>query len=212
MANKRTGGTSPRGRDVSVTEDNVDTATDVDQEMAAISRDLDAIGCQLGSGNQAEEGQLAQISLQLDTIQQLVERFSGDVCPHQDGDTEGEVPCGLDASERLPDEIWVTVFSFLSQQELCVLATVSRRFYRLALDPSLWRQECGRILAVGQDFHLYRNCLTSEFYNRARHRPNAGIFFYQQKFKTWAMTLKSYVLVLRDLLCKNIEYRKDSNY
>ncbi len=41
---------------------------------------------------------------------------------------------------RLPDEMWIKVFSFLSQPELIVLTTVSSRFYRLALDPSLWRE------------------------------------------------------------------------
>ena len=46
-----------------------------------------------------------------------------------------------DMSERLPDEMWVKVFTYLSQLELCDLSTVSTRFYRLALDPSLWREE-----------------------------------------------------------------------
>jgi hypothetical protein len=62
---------------------------------------------------------------------------------------------------RLPDEVWIKVFSFLSQQELIVLTTVSSRFYRLALDPSLWREES--------------SCSPHQYFTV---RSNCGLFFY----------------------------------
>jgi hypothetical protein len=63
-----------------------------------------------------------------------------------------------DMTGRLPDEMWVTVFSYLSQPELCSLATVSRRFYRLAMDPSLWREggRCRKfVLLKGQSHEIF---------------------------------------------------------
>ena len=44
-----------------------------------------------------------------------------------------------DIAKRLPDEIWLKIFSSLGQRELCSIATVSTGFCRLSRDPSLWR-------------------------------------------------------------------------
>jgi len=38
----------------------------------------------------------------------------------------------------LPDEVWLKVFSFMCQGELCVISLVSKHFLRLSRDPSLW--------------------------------------------------------------------------
>jgi hypothetical protein len=32
------------------------------------------------------------------------------------------------------------VFSFMTKPQLCRISTVSKRFHRLAMDPSLWRK------------------------------------------------------------------------
>ena len=40
--------------------------------------------------------------------------------------------------EKLTDDLVLKVFSYLSTQELCSCARVSRRFYHLAWDPKLW--------------------------------------------------------------------------
>ncbi|CAG0917633.1 unnamed protein product, partial [Notodromas monacha] len=40
--------------------------------------------------------------------------------------------------DRLADDLILKIFSYLSTQELCSCARVSRRFYHLAWDPKLW--------------------------------------------------------------------------
>jgi hypothetical protein len=51
-------------------------------------------------------------------------------------------PGGLNISllEQMPDEVILKVFSFMTKPQLCRISTVSKRFHRLAMDPSLWRK------------------------------------------------------------------------
>lgn len=41
--------------------------------------------------------------------------------------------------DRLPDDIVLQIFGWLSTGELCTISRVSRRWYNLASDPSLWK-------------------------------------------------------------------------
>jgi hypothetical protein len=136
------------------------------EQLKLISRKLDGIDQHLGSSQREEVGlQIVESSDQppttgkqpqncdnkLGTPQQIID--TGPLPrnvheqelrePPRTGKTHGSVAEELTGFKlaRLPDEVWIKVFSFLSQQELIVLTTVSSRFYRLALDPSLWREE-----------------------------------------------------------------------
>ncbi|GBL87412.1 F-box/LRR-repeat protein 7 [Araneus ventricosus] len=44
--------------------------------------------------------------------------------------------------DRLPDELILRIFSFLSSNQLCVCARVCRRWYFLAWEPQLWTTVC----------------------------------------------------------------------
>jgi Leucine-rich repeat (LRR) protein len=61
------------------------------------------------------------------------------------------------ALEQLPDELLLKVLSFLYHEELCTVSEVSKKFRRLAFDPTLWKHivleewprmslECWRLL------------------------------------------------------------------
>lgn len=45
----------------------------------------------------------------------------------------------VDFTQWLPNELWLMVFGFLSREDLCHCATVSRRFCDLTSDPAFWR-------------------------------------------------------------------------
>lgn len=38
------------------------------------------------------------------------------------------------------DDIWLSIFSFLEKQDLCLVATVNKTWARISCDPSLWRE------------------------------------------------------------------------
>jgi hypothetical protein len=110
----------------------------------------------LGTPQQIDTGPLPRNLYEQELRPPLKTGLTGDTC-------HGSVAEELAGYQlaRLPDEVWIKVFSFLSQQELIVLTTVSSRFYRLALDPSLWREESS--CSVHQYFTVRSNC---------------GLFFY----------------------------------
>jgi hypothetical protein len=135
------------------------------EQLKLISRKLDGIDQHLGSSQREEVGlQFVESSDQLSTTGKQPQTCDDKLGTCQLIDT-GPLPRSVHEQElrkppktgqthesvaeeladfqlsRLPDEVWIKVFSFLSQQELIVLTTVSSRFYRLALDPSLWREE-----------------------------------------------------------------------
>ena len=45
----------------------------------------------------------------------------------------------IDHFERLPDQVVLRIFSYLSARSLCKCSAVSRRFHVLAWQPQLWR-------------------------------------------------------------------------
>jgi hypothetical protein len=47
---------------------------------------------------------------------------------------------GSSPFERLSDEVILPIFSFLTQPQLCGIASVNKRFQTLALEPSLWKK------------------------------------------------------------------------
>jgi hypothetical protein len=138
------------------------------EQLKLISRKLDGIDQHLGSSQREEVGQqFVECSDQppktgkqpqtgdnkLGTCQQIIDtgplprsvnkqelRSPPKTGQTRDNGSIAEELAGFQLA-RLPDEVWIKVFSFLSQPELIVLTTVSSRFYRLALDPSLWREE-----------------------------------------------------------------------
>jgi hypothetical protein len=159
----------------------IDQLQPMTEQLTLISRKLDGIDQHLGSSQREEVGlQFVESSGQpsktgkqpqtcdnkLGTCQQIID--TGPLpknvlqqelrAPPKTGKTHESVAEELAGFQlaRLPDEVWIKVFSFLSQQELIVLTTVSSRFYRLALDPSLWREESS--CSVHQYFTVRSNC------------------------------------------------------
>jgi hypothetical protein len=65
--------------------------------------------------------------------------------------TENIFPIGL-----LSDEMILDIFSFLEHSQLCMIASVNKRFHTLALDPSLWKKEWLHLIN-------YFGCLYSPF-------------------------------------------------
>jgi hypothetical protein len=51
-------------------------------------------------------------------------------------------------TDMLSEEMWIQILSYLKQKELCTLSEVDSKFYRLAMDPAVWRQECGSNLTM----------------------------------------------------------------
>jgi len=52
---------------------------------------------------------------------------------------KANLPSKMDYTVFIPEEIWIKIASYLSQQELCSLSLVSRRFLRISRDPILWQ-------------------------------------------------------------------------
>jgi hypothetical protein len=157
--------------------------TPMTEQLTLISRKLDGIDQHLGTSQREEVGLQFVVSgdqplttgtqpqtgdNKLGTCQQIIDtgplprnlheqelRAPPKTGQTRDNGSVAEELTGFKLS-RLPDEVWIKVFSFLSQQELIVLTTVSSRFYRLALDPSLWREESSRY--VHQYFMERSNC------------------------------------------------------
>jgi hypothetical protein len=153
------------------------------EQLKLISRKLDGIDQHLGSSQREEVGlQFVESSDQplttgkqpqncddkLGTCQQIIDTGPLPRNVHEqklrepprtgqtrDNGSVAEELAGFKLA-RLPDEVWIKVFSFLSQPELIVLTTVSSRFYRLALDPSLWREESS--CSLHQYFTPRSNC------------------------------------------------------
>jgi hypothetical protein len=149
------------------------------EQLKLISRKLDGIDQHLGTSQREEVGlqfvesdqrdktgkQPQTCDDKLGTCQQIIDTGPLPRSVHEQELREPPKTCKTHGSveelagfqlSRLPDEVWIKVFSFLSQQELIVLTTVSSRFYRLALDPSLWREEssCSLHLDFTVGFHL----------------------------------------------------------
>ncbi len=62
-------------------------------------------------------------------------------------------PCSLvNITDMLSEEMWIQILSYLNQKELCTLSDVDSKFYRLARDPSFWRQECGSNLPTAPSY------------------------------------------------------------
>jgi hypothetical protein len=153
------------------------------EQLTLISRKLDGIDQHLGSSQREEVGlQVVESSDQPPTTGKQPQTCDNKLGNCQQIDT-GPLPMNVHEQElreppktckthesvaedlagfqlaRLPDEVWIKVFSFLSQPELIALTTVSSRFYRLALDPSLWREESScslqQYFTVGSNCRLY---------------------------------------------------------
>jgi hypothetical protein len=58
-------------------------------------------------------------------------------------------PCSLvHITDMLSEEMWIQILSYLKPKELCTLSEVDSKFYRLAMDPAIWRKECGSNLTT----------------------------------------------------------------
>ena len=40
---------------------------------------------------------------------------------------------------KVPDEMWITIFGWLTVEDLCSLSVVSSRFHSISTDDSLWK-------------------------------------------------------------------------